>query len=408
MLQYNKAEPSSRRPDGGSRWTVSRMILLFFSYILVGALIAARQIVPLARQGDVSKIEKKNDDAHPKSIALSQKLEGVLAVNESSSGAARKDDVPANKTLSQKEDKGGGMAANQSLYTPKRPSPLSMEHVVDFAVVGFPKCGTTTLNHIFKKNVAMLKGDTCIYGRKGLVKQFQEGGHVYNNSVDPNTMLRGFKCPRFLEHYRGTLPDQLPFIVTVRHPVRWFESFYNMIGRQPKGPKIFLGACKQGVLCTDRGKFYLPLSKLNQTNLSQGERDLIGVGVGDSLGAKRLPNPVFLIESTQLGDTNTSRRMQLSDDLAEFVGLEQHSLRDAVPHVSPAGKKQDDKWKIQICDVEHAPIRAELMKHARVGGRWLRDYFLREGKGVYTSSPEFLMELLEKWEIDPCDEEKSE
>jgi hypothetical protein len=377
MLKSNKAQPSS-----SSRRLYCGIPVLLFLSILVGA-----QFVIFAEQGDVSKIQKKNHD------------EGVLAVNETRKAS----NIPfaTNKTLSRKA------------YTPKRPSPLSVKHVVDFAVVGFPKCGTTTLNHIFKTHVAMLKGDTCIHGRERLMAKLQEKGAVYNHHDVNGTMLRGLKCPRFLEHYHGTLPANLPFIVTVRHPVRWFESFYNMVGRNRNGPKKFLGACQDGaILCTDRAQFYLPLSKLGQTNLTQGERDLIGVqvveGVLDSLGTKkRFRNPVFLIESTQLGDTNTSRRMLLSDDLAEFVGLEQHSLRDSAPHVSP-GKQADDSWRIQICDSQHAPIRAELMKHARVGGRWLRDYFLPEGKGVHSSSPEFLMELLEKWEFDPCDEEKSE
>jgi hypothetical protein len=97
------------------------------------------------------------------------------------------------------------------------------------------------------------------------------------------------------------------------------------------------------------------------------------------------------------------------------VGLEQYSLRKSAPQIFPGEKleptlqAQRDSWTINICDDKHAPVCVKLMKHARVvGGRWMRNYFLKEGKGVYTSSPEFQMELLEKWEIHPCDKEALE
>jgi hypothetical protein len=158
-------------------------------------------------------------------------------------------------------------------YTPKRPSLLSVKHAVDFVIAGFPKCGTTTLNHIFNNHTAMIKGDSCM-------SHFQQSDQIYYGK-DPNTMLRGFNCPRFLENCHRTLPDDLPFIVSVRHPVGWIESFYNMfvnnLGRQ-QDPQGFLGPCNQGaILCTNRAQFRIPLLKFGRTKMSQGKRDLIGV-----------------------------------------------------------------------------------------------------------------------------------
>ena len=82
---------------------------------------------------------------------------------------------------------------------------------------------------------------------------------------------RGLKCPMDLENpalstrnYNQFFP-QTDFIVGIRHPILWFESFYNFRVhnefRMPPAEKL-VGKCQRGWfnLCTFRSNFHIHLS----------------------------------------------------------------------------------------------------------------------------------------------------
>jgi hypothetical protein len=50
---------------------------------------------------------------------------------------------------------------------------------------------------------------------------------------------------------------------------------------------------------------------------------------------------------------------------------------------------------------EYIPVRNELMRLGSLNSQWIRDVFLNL-PGVYSSSREYLDELLESWMYDPC------
>lgn len=124
-----------------------------------------------------------------------------------------------------------------------------------------------------------------------------------------------------------------------------------------------------------------------------------------------IPNPVFLFEINQLSDDDESRLQRFREDVASFL-----ELKTPLPpmlHRKPGrmweptalqGAKND--LKINICDSEHVPVRTELMRISRTSSLWLQRYFLdlrtMNATGIYVSSRDHLMDLLQGWMHDPC------
>jgi len=102
--------------------------------------------------------------------------------------------------------------------------------LLHFAIVGFPKTGTSTLmfylrNH--SQSIFMFPDERCELAWNQHVPLLKD---IYKE-YQPNLQM-GIKCPTNLEvdlalkNYKKFFPAT-KFIVGLRHPVRWFESFYN-------------------------------------------------------------------------------------------------------------------------------------------------------------------------------------
>ena len=104
--------------------------------------------------------------------------------------------------------------------------------VLDFAIVGFPKCGTSgmmrTLSAVASMppelDVCTPPGNAVYYAYRNWPKQFDPEG---------TKLLKGTKCPYYIEGPDlDTFGRNLPktrLIVGIRHPVQWFQSFLNMV-----------------------------------------------------------------------------------------------------------------------------------------------------------------------------------
>ena len=120
---------------------------------------------------------------------------------------------------------------------------------LDFAIVGFPKCSTTFLrNDLLSSNEEIFFGndDNEIHhlnrnNAPALKKLFQN--HPYT--------INGFKCPNLLYSETGLFNLEMYFkqtdlIIAVRHPILWFQSFYNYRlrkGYQMPEPHLLIGSC---------------------------------------------------------------------------------------------------------------------------------------------------------------------
>jgi hypothetical protein len=97
-----------------------------------------------------------------------------------------------------------------------------------------------------------------------------------------------------------------------------------------------------------------------------------------------------------------------SADLRDFLDL--HSdLRPLQPWTPvPADEKYSNKAamarRIDICDDKHKQIRKVLVESGKSAAEWITKYFI-ESEDVVVTSKDLLIQLLDDWKYDPCDEQ---
>lgn len=103
--------------------------------------------------------------------------------------------------------------------------------LLNVAVIGFPKCGTSSLMHHLDshKEVKIFTDERCDLGGYQEVTLIRD---LYNK-FEPGDFVRGYKCPGDIDSSGIALPaikkhfPKAHLIVGIRHPVLWYESFYN-------------------------------------------------------------------------------------------------------------------------------------------------------------------------------------
>jgi hypothetical protein len=296
-----------------------------------------------------------------------------------------------------------------------------VQFLFDFAICGFAKAGTSSLLMSLERHpeTRMESKEWFSFFRnqaRGVESMYQmvkkQGGGVmgYKNPHD-------IQYPSVLKFYRTHAP-QAKLLVTIRHPVTWFNSFYNYrvvnnelwsIRGHPNNLTINDSSLKgkASYVNAASGAFHRYLAHLGKTPLDKNERELLNGFLGDDelIGQPPLvPNPVFLMEMRQLGDSNSTRSFQLVKDLQTTLGLQQPI--ESITHTNSfqqAAKKPRAQQKnvMDICKDEFLPIREEMMHVARNASLWIREYFIKSSN-VTVSSPEYFEELMESWMHDPC------
>jgi len=311
-----------------------------------------------------------------------------------------------------------------------------VQWLLDFAIVGFGKCGTSTLMEWLDRHEDL----QCIqeevwalsFGRpKGLVGRLY---HELPEDTPAKKYKRGYKCPadvadsRVLNYYRSYWPKTKLF-VGVRHPISWFQSLYNFRVQNSKDglmhPNKHIGPCMSGMknTCTEKGNFAFDLMRLGKQNALEGPNPPMTELETKLLSRYRrgkqvywklqynasdippLPNDVFFFDIEQLGDRDPVRSDQFREDVRQYLGLE--TPLPPITHYKP-GRTYNatvqaikDEQKMNICDKEYEPLREELMRLGRLNSIWIREVFLNL-PGVYTGSRRHLEEILEGWMHDPC------
>ena len=316
----------------------------------------------------------------------------------------------------------------------------NVQWLLDFAIVGFGKCGTTTLLQWLQQSPLVRapsyeaqfvrnQAPTQLI-RKMYQFTIEEKEAHETKSIGPNDkIIKGFKNPSDIRRPKSRellakYWPQTPLIVTVRHPVKWLVSIYNYF-------KIEKGRHKANVTVADmltpggrdengdtkhfvstaKGEFHSILAEVGKTPLKDTEEwKLLQPWLNPkettvhAIHQQRLPNPIFFMEMQQLADSNTTRAQKFAKDLEVFLGLPQNHLPPAL-HVRPNTHrvkfKDTDHLKMDICAPEYAPVLQEMVAISRSASQWLRDYFIKS-PDVKVSSPEYLRELLEDWMVDPC------
>jgi hypothetical protein len=294
--------------------------------------------------------------------------------------------------------------------------------ILDFAIVGFPKCGTTTVEANLGYLAPMPIEDICTPVHQTVWYAYKNWPKEYQKQGEEDKLWRGTKCPAFIQgEWLISWSEYLPrtkLIVGVRHPVLWFQSFWNMqvanhltkfAGDDPYKimkpcPNANGKGCRNGcpnrqLLCMHRGRFHVALASLGKTEMSPEERTLLASNDPD--GGENVPNhgirnPIFVYEQTMLGEE------YLWKDMAAYLGSGpiKHDKR-----VNSHGKNRT--LEIDFCHDLYDAFRAEMMPISYEVATWLQIYLLplarnKSRTDVVVANPDEFYRLVEKYKEDPC------
>jgi hypothetical protein len=284
-----------------------------------------------------------------------------------------------------------------------------VQFLMDWAIVGYPKTATSTKLRWLSRQKEIKAYDYEIYHLKNgepadMVRKLYElpAGDQYK---------RGYKAPRDIHNIRALYAfaafwPKTKLIVGLRHPVLWFESFYNYRIRSnvPLPPADALaGRCPPGAhnVCADEIRYNDHLSRLGKTPRSNAEElALLSPITKEDRELPKLENPIFLYEISQMHDSDEKRAAQYRVDLQNYLGLNE-PIAPLTEDKEVHGDHPNKDKEINICEESHRELHDELMKIARDSSLWIRHYFVTL-PDVHVSSPEYFNELLESWMIDPC------
>ena len=208
-------------------------------------------------------------------------------------------------------------------------------------------------------------------------------------------------------------------IVVLRHPVRWFEDYFNRYIETSSTPMLhpnrLIGSCHRlgQTVCTEKADVAFPLLKLGKTmnNPTLMTREIVKENrlrqnlLGATIPVH--PNPVFLVTWEQLTESNVDKQKKLVDDLEYFLGVRSglsflrlpldRRLFQHFPHHDPHTKS------IDICESSFRPLRKALMDIGRRSSQWIQNDFLPTTT-VTCSQVDWFTNNLKTWMVDPCEE----
>lgn len=319
----------------------------------------------------------------------------------------------------------------ETIITPQREVIGDPGFLLDVAIVGFPKCGTTALQDWLSQHpqIALLPGEAfpLMYHKPYLLIW-----RLYTQLPDgPGKLIRGYKNPLDIRtppsmHYLSTLFPKTLLIVGLRHPVHWFESLYNFkVQNLPPqvdpavfgDPNLLIDECEDWTdphcVGTAKGWFHVYLAALGKVAFPSEWRTEYPRYLQNVSLTKPVPNPIFLYETNQLkfdskGTNSTQHSQQFRTDLQRLLGLDSpldmpmSRAKPDLEHFNARQQRRKDRNKIQICEERFQPLRKALMVIARRTSEWIRNDFLKS-PDVVVSSPDHFGSLMERWMIDPCE-----
>ena len=332
--------------------------------------------------------------------------------------------------------------------------------LLDFAIIGFPKSGTTFLKdyinqtsqtHVHERELCIKKYSDLIdfvelyydlheqYNSKQQHQHQQEhGGYPSMNDTSPSRIKFGLKCPGVL--YRNDLSiykryfPTTKLIIGLRSPLSWFESFYNyqMTKLKPSIKKDtnttnLIGMCKKHQkVCTHRARFHSALGRLGKTSLSSVDELnlLFGRQSSEVVEESSMSTP---ISNENVGSSSIRRRRRLQNRQEQqhngipnqiilyelnqihnpnisqkFTRAIQDYLditEESLPKIS--SYHQYKPRTIDICNEEHDQVRKVLLDIGIESSTWIQKYFMKSPSVNVVDSDSFI-ELLDDWKVDSC------
>jgi hypothetical protein len=256
--------------------------------------------------------------------------------------------------------------------------------------------------------------------------------------IDPNPkLLRGYKNPsdiigaRPLRLLREFFP-QTKLIIGIRHPIRMMESFYNhRVQNQfqivPFTSLQYFNVANAYGVSFSRAEYHIHLAKLGLTNVAHNttEQSLFPSWWVEAMQTKQQqqkassntatvpptiitpqPNPIFLYDTAQLSDSNTTRLEGFLQDLQHFLGLTQPLPTPL--HEKPGRKYKTtktqrtiDNKKIDICEARYKKQRRTIKLMGAQAKSWILEYFL-SSPTVYVSNEDHFRVIVGTYGENPC------
>lgn len=295
---------------------------------------------------------------------------------------------------------------------------------LDFAVIGFPKTGTSFLWDVLGMHpeVVMAPGEFCRIHREDGVKQtldlLRSMSSLPSRGNGGATRRYGIKCPDIVRetdaiNNLGKMTLDTRLVVGVRHPVLWFESFYNFRVQNHYDPdynslnekiptpfQLVNGTKDWRDVSTAYASFDVYLKQLAKVNIEPNElKEMIN---SEQLWPKRISVNsfrIFLYTVEQLHD-NDMRQSQFREDLQEFLRLEAPLVNfNDVPKRNALHSAHPEQ--IDICEHKYSGLRSELVQRGRRASEWILEKFIGSSDVVVSGREQF-SSILREWGEDPC------
>lgn len=295
----------------------------------------------------------------------------------------------------------------------------------DFGIIGYPKTGTTFLLDALNLHPEVVmpvpsRSDNREFCE--LENWFEDMKNISSPpQSSPKTSTRyGFKCPTMIRASEGienlvkiAKDKDTRLVMGLRHPVLWFESFYNyrVMNWYRKGfkekriPSPFELTGK-GTHWRDvsvkHARFDIYMKQLAKVSLTEEEmKEMLN---HENMFPKRMsPNPykIFMLTMEQIADRNDTRRMKFQEDLQKFLKL-RSPIQDFASLPIRNSSNSTYSERISICDKKFASIRFQLVKQGKQASKWVINKFMKS-PDVIVSNPEFLTSVIREWGNDPCE-----
>jgi len=198
-------------------------------------------------------------------------------------------------------------------------------------------------------------------------------------------------------------------IIGMRHPVKWFKSFYNfrLLSEHEMPPANELIGGREVAfeqVCTGLAQYEKYFMQFGKVDLTQHELGMLSKHT-PATTLLSTPNKIFLYTTEQFQDKNVTRSDSFLNDLASFMEIEETVTSDMMPKSNSFDQTRQEKLKgkrFKICDDDHKEVRKVLVENGRVTANWFQAKLSKEIDDVVIGGREHFFDLLETWKEDPC------
>eukprot|EP00978_Attheya_sp_CCMP212_P033149 scaffold132484_cov28-Attheya_sp.AAC.1 len=200
-------------------------------------------------------------------------------------------------------------------------------------------------------------------------------------------------------------------VIGMRHPVEWFESFYNFraLGRcnwqenstTMPPPESMIGSVDKSFeqLYTDFARYELSIMQLGKFELDMNDIQLLAQF---NLRTIQTPSKLFFYVLDQLDDKDIERSTLFKKDLQLFLGLKNKFPQ--FPHQNIIPPKTKFPGKIDICETPRFDkLRQILVINGKATSNWIKNKLV-QGQDVTIGGMEHFLSLVDSWGSDPCND----